>query len=141
MKRNLGQVLVDVSNNHWINMKNTGSYPFEVQRNHQFKIVFAKDKEHLDPSLTLLGNPYPNPFTAHTTIPFMVKQDQSTVKITLIDIVGRKVAVPVLGAFSSGLHEANWDGTSSDGEILPAGIYICQMETNGFLHSVRIIKQ
>lgn len=134
-------LLVDVNNNQWINMKSTGSYSFEVRRNHQFKIVFSKDKDHFDPSITLLGNPYPNPFDKQIIIPFIVKQDQSTVKITVLDMMGKKVAVPVQDKFSSGLHESKWDGTASNGEFIAAGIYICQMEVNGFLRTVRIIKR
>jgi FlgD Ig-like domain len=134
-------LLVDVSNNEWISMKNKGSYPFEVHKDHRFKIVYAKGKDHLDPSITLLGNPHPNPFSKQTVIPFIVREDQSRVKITVLDMMGRTVAVPVQGVFSSGLHETTWDGTSLDGEILPSGMYICQMEANGFLRTVRIIKQ
>lgn len=69
------------------------------------------------PDQFTLGVNYPNPFRDRTTIPVAVPR-QSRVRITVYDMVGRRVAHVVDRDFQAGRHLLEWHA----GE-LPGGVY------------------
>ena len=76
---------------------------------------------------------YPNPFNPVTKISYYLPE-AAQVRLTIYDIMGREVAVPVHGRIARGLHEFVLDGTS-----MTSGVYIYQLETQGFSFSRKMI--
>ncbi len=72
---------------------------------------------------TVIDGNYPNPFTRETTIPFSLST-AGHATVTIYDVLGHEVAAVANGNFSSGSHQAVWDGTHT-----PAGTYQCVIVT------------
>lgn len=83
------------------------------------------DQENLPTSFTLRQN-YPNPFNPQTTIDFTLPR-RGSVKITVVDVLGRQVAMLADRVMSSGQHTIVW-GNEDAGGNLASGIYFCVME-------------
>ena len=77
------------------------------------------------PRSVTLGESYPNPFVAGSTVPFTVDQT-SEVRIAVYDVLGREVALLVDGSYPVGPHSATLDARA-----LPSGTYIYRLEANG----------
>ncbi len=73
-----------------------------------------------------LSQNYPNPFNPSTKISFTVQQN-SFVKLTVYDIMGREISKLVNGEVTSGVHSVEFNAIS-----LPSGIYYYKLEANGF---------
>jgi hypothetical protein len=83
-------------------------------------------------SFTLSRN-YPNPFNPGTRIEFQVPE-QSQVRLSVFDILGRPVKTLVDGVFpASGgpPYFALWDGTDEGGRKVASGVYFCRMKATG----------
>ena len=70
----------------------------------------------------MLGN-YPNPFNPSTQIYYVVENNNSEIKISILDLLGREVSVLYKGIKDKGYHEINWDGLGQSGNKLGSGIY------------------
>ena len=77
-------------------------------------------------SFELLDN-YPNPFNPSTTIGFNVS-DHSNIRITVYDVLGRKVSTLTDQPYASGSHKITWDASA-----MSSGQYFYRMEANGKL--------
>lgn len=92
--------------------------------------------EDNDPALVqefnLLQN-YPNPFNSSTTIKYSLKKEGS-VKITVFDILGNRVAVPVDKYKPAGTYYVNFDGSH-----LPSGVYFYMLESGGIATTKKLI--
>ena len=77
-------------------------------------------------SFELLNN-YPNPFNPSTTIGFNVS-DHSNIRITVYDVLGRKVSTLTDQPYASGSHKITWDASA-----MSSGQYFYRMEANGKL--------
>lgn len=81
--------------------------------------------EAMLPSQLQLFQNYPNPFNDQTRIGFTLP-DNSDVKLTIVDIIGRVVETVVNRKLSAGLHFVTWNSTDHS-----AGIYMLKLEANG----------
>ncbi len=86
----------------------------------------------LPPSFSLSQN-YPNPFNPTTTIAFTLPR-QSSVRMTLYNILGQKVATLVDGELSAGKHEVTLNG---DG--LSSGVYYYRIEAEDFVKTKKLV--
>jgi len=77
-------------------------------------------------SIALYQN-HPNPFNPSTTIPYYLPEP-CRVRLSLYDVLGRRVRVLVDRGEAAGKHAVHWDGLDSHGNILPAGIYLYRLE-------------
>ena len=68
----------------------------------------------------------PNPFNASTNIVVAIPE-KSTVDIAIFDIVGKRIFSRNI-EINAGIHKIRWDGISSTGENMPAGIYFVRMQ-------------
>ncbi len=82
------------------------------------------------PAEYFLGQNAPNPFNPVTGIRFGLKE-AGFVRLTVYDLLGRRVARLVDGELEAGVHVANFDG-----HALASGVYLYELEVNGF-RSVR----
>ncbi len=83
----------------------------------------------------LEGN-YPNPFNLTTTIRFGLPEP-AQVKLTVYDVLGRRVRVLVDAMRAAGMHEMIFDAGG-----LPSGIYLYHLETpqGNFIQTMQLIK-
>ena len=84
------------------------------------------DPTELPTAFSLEPN-YPNPFNPATTITFSVPEEVQ-VRLTVFDVIGRKVAVLTDQAYSAGVHELVWDASA-----YASGTYFYRMEAGGKL--------
>ena len=80
----------------------------------------------LPTSFELLEN-YPNPFNPSTTIGFKLAAD-SHIRVSVFDLLGRKVATLTDQPYSRGTHQITWDASA-----MSSGQYIYRMEADGKL--------
>ncbi|MCY4204224.1 MAG: T9SS type A sorting domain-containing protein [Bacteroidetes bacterium] len=83
-----------------------------------------QDFAALPESFELTGN-YPNPFNPTTNINFKVG-DNSHIRVTVFDVLGRKVATLTDQPYARGTHQIQWDASA-----LSSGQYIYRMEADG----------
>ena len=69
-----------------------------------------------------VGN-YPNPFNPSTTIAFSLVTN-STVKLDIYDVMGRKVRSLVDGNKSAGYYSVVWNGKDESGRQIASGMYL-----------------
>lgn len=78
-------------------------------------------------SLTSVQN-YPNPFNLQTQIQFVLTQN-SEVTVKVFNILGREIKTLVENkAMSAGQYVAEWDGKDKNGNVVPSGIYLYQVQ-------------
>ena len=80
-----------------------------------------------------LADPYPNPFNARMTVEFALPRS-AQVKLSLVDLHGRVVAIIAEGFIQTGSHLAAIDIVD-----LPAGLYFLCMETQDFKAAKRVV--
>jgi len=72
---------------------------------------------------------YPNPFNATTTI-YYALPEESKVKFTLYDFLGREIKTLVNRNFNSGLKKIIWDGTDQNDNPVSSGMYFYHITAN-----------
>ncbi len=75
---------------------------------------------------TSLGDNYPNPFSAETTIPYTVGE-AAPVDLAIYDVLGQRVTTLVRTTREPGSYTVTWDGANNRQEKVKAGIYFCRM--------------
>ncbi len=83
---------------------------------------------------TALSNNYPNPFSDHTHIDYIIS-DSGAVTISVFDISGQKVATLV----NTNNHTAGKYTATLDARKLSQGIYYCRMETENYSETKKMI--
>jgi hypothetical protein len=81
---------------------------------------------------------YPNPFNPRTTLRFTLAQAGS-VRLSIHDVTGRRLAVLLDGSLPQGTHETIWTGTDRGGRPLPSGVYLALIEAAGVSHAQRLV--
>jgi uncharacterized delta-60 repeat protein len=84
------------------------------------------------PTAFALHAPRPNPFAARAAIAYDLPE-ATAVRLSVYDVLGREVARLVDGPMAVGTHAAVLDG-----QALPSGIYLVQLEAGGFFHTQRV---
>jgi len=76
---------------------------------------------------------YPNPFNPETTIPFEIGGFQPVpAKLTIYNIIGQQVVVPLNEVLSPGIHEVPWDGRDNFGKPVSSGMYFYELSAGNF---------
>lgn len=99
-----------------------------------YAMVVAAADFHVDvdestvaqPTAITLHPAYPNPFNASTVIPFELNRT-GEVRISVVDMLGRNVAVVQEGVLQAGLHRASWQPAAG----LASGTYLVRLEQQG----------
>ena len=76
-----------------------------------------------------LAQSRPNPSHGPSEIKFTLASDALHVSLGVFDLSGRLVRSLASGALSAGEHTVRWDGTSTDGRLVPAGLYFYRLNT------------
>ncbi len=77
-------------------------------------------------ALAFLDSPSPNPSSGSMRIGFGIVRE-SRVRLSIVDLAGREVAVLAVGVRPPGRHEAWWNGRDGNGEAR-AGLYFIHLE-------------
>ena len=77
----------------------------------------------------LKGN-YPNPFNPTTKIRF-TNDRSSNVKVTVYALTGEKVATIMNKPVNAGAYDVSWNGRNTNGKIVPTGMYLYDIESDG----------
>ncbi len=95
---------------------------------------FDSDVQH---SFQLLQN-HPNPFQSQTSIPFFIRK-RDRVHIGIYNINGQLVRTLNDQEFLPGMHTVIWDGKDQSGQGVGAGVYLCKMQSTGFMAVKKLI--
>ncbi|MBM3325193.1 MAG: T9SS type A sorting domain-containing protein [Calditrichaeota bacterium] len=76
---------------------------------------------------------YPNPFNPITVIQYDVPTT-SQVRLTVNNLLGQEMARLVDGRQVAGTHRVSWNATN-----LPSGVYLCRMQTKGFMQTRKML--
>jgi flagellar hook assembly protein FlgD len=85
------------------------------------------------PSNFIVNGMYPNPFNSNLAIEFSLQQE-STITLTALDILGRVVDFRELGIYSPGTHYISWNGKDH-----VAGVYFMQLTVGQKTHVQKVI--
>ena len=85
------------------------------------------------PSNFIVKGMYPNPFNSNLAIEFSLQQE-STIKLTALDILGRVVDLRELGIYSPGTHQISWNGKDH-----VAGVYFMQVTAGHKTHVQKVL--
>lgn len=94
--------------------------------------VNAEQADEL-PARARLNPAYPNPFNPRTTISFSLPVD-SSVRISVINSLGREVAVLIDSALASGTHSVAFDAKG-----MPSGLYLVRLASGGSISTKLIV--
>lgn len=100
------------------------------------------DSIPLDPAIAAEGHrlrTVPNPARRSTTIRFQTPARASVV-VSILDASGRMVRELHHGVLGAGSHELTWDGTRSDGQPVPAGVYFVRVRSAGRSSTTKAIR-
>ena len=103
-----------------------------------FAQLSATDAVTSLPSEFQIHQNFPNPFNPNTTIFYDVSRE-SNVKVTVFDLLGREVIKLVDRVEPAGNRSINWDGRDYTGNLVNAGVYIYQIDAEGFLQTKKMV--
>jgi hypothetical protein len=81
---------------------------------------------------------FPNPFGPSVSIRFSVPEPQS-VRVTVVDALGREVKRIADGWLAAGPHEMKWDGRDERGSRAAAGVYFLRVARAGDIATRRVV--
>lgn len=68
----------------------------------------------------------PNPMVEQTSIRFSLPK-AGKVRLEIMDVLGRWLRVLIEDIQEEGIHSVVWDRRDGDGQVVPAGVYICRL--------------
>ena len=80
----------------------------------------------------------PNPMSRETLIEYSIHRAGS-IALRIYDATGRHVRTLVDEVVPAGCRTARWDGLRADGSAAPAGVYFCNLGSDGHTASSRIV--
>lgn len=89
--------------------------------------------ESIQPNAFNLAQNFPNPFNPITTIEFGIPRS-SNVTLNIYTLLGQKVATAFSGHLTRGTYRTRWDGSNH-----PSGVYIYQLQADGYTASKKLV--
>ena len=83
------------------------------------------------PNTYAVSQNYPNPFNPSTTIKFQIPKS-TNVRLTIYNLLGKKIRTLVNDEMGAGHYEAVWNGQNDAGVNVGSGIYIYKFEAQEF---------
>jgi len=80
-----------------------------------------------------LLNAFPNPFNGSTAIRYALPQAE-TIRLTIVDVLGREVAVLASRRMDAGTHNVTWDAGSH-----ASGMYVCRLAAGTMVESKKLM--
>ena len=111
----------------------------DIAGNYLLDIITDVEKgESILPQTIVLGQNYPNPFSASTAIPYKINKPQD-ISIKIFDILGREVRTFSRGFQGTGTYGITWDGRDNFGRKVTAGVYFYQLKTQNGIQVKKMI--
>ncbi len=80
---------------------------------------------------------YPNPFNQQITI--LIKNfDNGPINVTIFNLAGERIKQIIVRQPLSGQYQITWDGTDTNGRILPSGIYLVQVLSKSVQRTIKV---
>ncbi len=95
-------------------------------------VFVSQNGAELPASFKLYQN-YPNPFNPSTRITFDISKP-GFVRISVFNLLGREVSVPVSENLNSGSYTTDWDASA-----FPGGVYFCRLESGNYSETKKMI--
>jgi hypothetical protein len=102
------------------------------------KILAGEEREALRPESFSLSQNYPNPFNPQTQIKYALPYD-CDVKVSIYNILGRRVRVLVDEHQSAGYRSVHWDGKDEQGDDVASGIYFYKIQAGDFQKTKKMV--
>ncbi len=131
--------LVDQTTLEVIDMSNVSSYGFAWENGKKMKVVYSLDGE-LTSSVNQIGIVYPNPFQQELFIPVLLKDREEILDVKVINLSGKAVFRESKSFERGGKQQYHWPGVDQQGNELPEGLYIIQLELPGASRTFMVIK-
>jgi hypothetical protein len=93
-------------------------------------ITSIEDNNVVTPSNFVLAQNYPNPFNPSTQIKFALPTN-SSVRITIYNLLGEVVRELVNTDMNSGVHTVQWNAEDISGKKVSSGIYFYELNASG----------
>ncbi|MFZ0392074.1 MAG: right-handed parallel beta-helix repeat-containing protein [Calditrichia bacterium] len=132
---NAGVDIPDVQTDIEGNFRQPGGY--DVGAYERITVTDVTALELPKPDKAALRPNYPNPFNPSTEIQIEVKEP-AEVRLTIFDILGRRVKTLFTGTSPAGLHVFHWNGRNDNGLPIESGIYFCRLQTGNRQQIIRM---
>ncbi len=110
-----------------------------------YRLVEEVDTRVEDPMPALKGtliSAFPNPFDVSTRIRYSLPHEEGDIRLSVFDVLGRKVRAYHQGRQGPGTYQFQWDGIDENGTPVPVGLYVIQVngesENVGWLMVVKM---
>ena len=103
-----------------------------------FEAILSVDDRTEHPIRFSLTQNYPNPFNPITTIHYNLPKE-SHIKITIYDMIGRKVHELISQKQLTGDHSIQWNGVNHQSVPVSAGIYFYQLKAEDFVQTKKMV--
>lgn len=80
----------------------------------------------------------PNPFRTDTTLSYAT-EGAGNVRLTIVDVRGRKILRLVDSMIGRGTSAVTWNGRDESGERVAPGVYFARLESAGLTESVKLV--
>ncbi len=108
--------------------------PHSHQRNFELLVgkheLVQEELAKVQPKTYHLGSNYPNPFNPQTNIPVALPKE-STIDLSVYDVLGKKVATVFSGKKEAGRHLFRFNIQSVTGRHLGSGVYFYRLVIQG----------
>jgi xylan 1,4-beta-xylosidase len=81
---------------------------------------------------------FPNPFNLNTAINYTISRN-CLVELVIYNIQGQKIKTLLRTNQSAGNYRINWDAKDNQGLNVPSGLYFCQMKTDKFIQTRKLL--
>jgi len=81
---------------------------------------------------------YPNPFNPVTTMLYDLPETGHT-RLLIYDLLGREVHVLIDKVMDPGYYSTQWNGRNQQGQMVGAGVYLYQIQSNGFIQTRKML--
>ena len=100
-------------------------------------ILSSSEGSHLPINFNLSQN-YPNPFNPTTIIKYSLPID-TQVKITIHNLLGKKIKTLVNDEQTSGIRAVVWNGTNYNNQKVSSGLYLYSIQTTKYVNTKKMI--
>lgn len=104
-----------------------GMYPVWFAIGERPVDVEGQDEQETIPYDLVLKQNYPNPFNAETVIEYELPS-ATRIKVSVYNILGRRVTTLIDQVQKAGCHKISWDGTNKRGASVSSGIYFYEIQ-------------
>lgn len=112
------------------------NYNLQVIESQNFASIVENKPSNIS-SYQLYQN-FPNPFNPSTTITYDIAE-AGYVDLAIYDLKGRVVASLVNGNKSAGNYTVKWNGLDDNGQLVPSGVYLYQLQSQNVIESQKMI--